>query len=82
MSVHIRAKFLCASETRYGYGDSRTYKFTAMYDPDTPEDRRYAKATPSGALEMQVDNPSAQFTPGAYYYLDFVPVDAEVAAQQ
>lgn len=81
MSVRIRAKFLCASETRYSYGDSRSYKFTAVYDPDVPEDQRFSKATPSGALEMQVDNPSAQFTPGSFYYLDFTPVDAELAAQ-
>ena len=81
MTVRIRAKFLCASETRYGYGDSRSYKFTATYDPDTPEDQRFAKATPSGSLEMQVDNPSAYFTAGAFYYLDFEPVDAELATQ-
>lgn len=83
MSVRIRAKFRCISVTTHCYGQegSGTYKFQAMYDPDIPEDQRYAKATPSGSLEIVVDNPSAQFTVGDYYYLDFVPVDAELATQ-
>ena len=84
MSVRIRAKFRCCSVTMHCYGTegSRTYKFQAMYDPEIPEDQRYAKATPSGTLEMVVDNPSAEFTVGDYYYLDLVPVGAELAAQQ
>lgn len=74
----IRAKFKCISETRYAYGQegAKTVRFQAMYDPDLPEDQRFAKATPSGTLEMLVDNPSAQFEPGQDYYLDFTPVDA------
>ena len=41
-----------------------------------PEDQRFSKATPSGSLRMQVDNPAAleQFEPGKAYYLDFTPV--------
>jgi hypothetical protein len=82
MSFRIRAKFRCVSETKncYGFPDSRVYKFQAMYDPEIPEDLRYAQATPSGSLEMTVDNPSAQFTVGAYYYLDFEPADVDLAA--
>lgn len=83
MSVRIRAKFRCMSETKHaGLGDQRTYKFTAMYDETIPEDQRYAKYTPSGALEMVVDNPSARFEVGESYYLDFTPVNAELVAQQ
>lgn len=82
MPTIIRGKFRCASVTMNCYGEgSRIYKFQAMYDPTIPEDQRYAQATPSGTLEMVVDNPSAQFVLGDYYYLDFVPVDVEVAAQ-
>lgn len=78
----IRAKFKCTSETRNAYSqDSRTYRFQAQYDPSLPEDQRFAKATPSGSLEILVDNPNAQFTLGADYYLDFVLVD-EAAAEQ
>lgn len=81
MSFRVRAKFRCVSVITNCYSDaSRIYKFQAMYDPDIPEDQRFAQATPSGSLEITVDNPSAQFTCGAYYYLDFVPVDVEAAA--
>lgn len=53
----------------------RTYKFMATYDPDMPEDQRYADATPSGQLTIRVDNPAVEFVPGQYYYLDFTPVE-------
>jgi hypothetical protein len=45
----------------------------AQYDPELPEDVRYSKATPSGRIEMQVDNPPARafFKPGKAYYIDF-----------
>lgn len=70
-----RAKFRCASETRHAHTDAKTVKFQAMYDPDLPEDQRYAKYTPSGSLEMYGDNPAVQFEVGADYYLDFTKVD-------
>lgn len=80
----IRAKFKCISETHHAYGQegARQYRFQAQYDPNLPEDQRFAKATPSGTLEIHVDNPSAQFTLGADYYLDFVPVDEAAVEQQ
>ncbi|MGW9025934.1 hypothetical protein ACWGQ5_17360 [Streptomyces sp. NPDC055722] len=53
----------------------RTYRFTATYDTSVPEDQRYAQATPSGSLHIQVDNPNVVFEPGQSYYLDFTPVD-------
>ncbi len=80
MSARIRAKFRCISETTNCFNpDSRIVKFMAMYDPDIPEDQRFATATPSGTLEMTVDNPAARFEVGQFYYLDFTPVDAELA---
>ena len=57
----------------------RTYRFTAQYDQSIPEDVRYAKASPSGELRIQVDNPAVSFTPGRSYYLDFTEVPAEPA---
>lgn len=51
----------------------RTYEFSATYDPDVPEDQRYALATPYGQLTIQVDNPAVSFVPGQQYYLDFTP---------
>jgi hypothetical protein len=56
--------------------ESKIYRFHAVYDQGlAEEDRSFAKATPSGTLEIQVDNPNAQFELGAFYYLDFTPVE-------
>ena len=43
----------------------------AVFDDGIPEHRRFAKATPSGELRMQIDNPAAleYFKPGEKYYL-------------
>lgn len=81
----VRAKFRCSTEThkRWGPADSQTarsYEFNAVYDPDVPEDQRYAKASPSGSLAIQVDNPNVTFEPGRQYYLDFTPVDEPATA--
>lgn len=53
----------------------RTYKFFAEYDHRLPEDQRFALATPSGSVEIHVDNPAVSFKPGKLYYLDFTPAD-------
>ena len=74
--MSIRAKFRCISETRHSHTEAVTVRFQPMYDPDLPEDQRYSKYTPSGSLEMYVDNPAVQFEVGADYYLDFTKVDA------
>lgn len=76
----VRAKFRCMSEThkKWGPEDShvtRSYEFMAVYDEITPEDRRFAKATPSGSITITVDNPAVVFEPGRSYYLDFTPVE-------
>jgi hypothetical protein len=77
----VRAKFYCNAETHKKWGAQadkvvRSYEFQAMYDSETPEDQRYAKATPVGSLTIQVDNPAVTFEPGKSYYLDFTPVEA------
>lgn len=75
--TRVRAKFRVISETRFTNSDdgARQIRFQPMYDPDLPEDQRYAKYTPSGNLELHVDNPAVQFEVGRDYYLDFTPVD-------
>jgi hypothetical protein len=73
-----RAKFTCQSETKHAWNPAvRGFKFSAAYDPDIPEDQRYAKATPTGNLEITVDNPNVNFEIGKSYYLDITPVDTE-----
>lgn len=75
----VRAKFRCSSiNPAPGVSDeARHVILEAQYDETLPEDQRYSKFTPSGKLEMVVDNPPAlaQFTVGQTYYIDFTPVD-------
>ena len=73
----IRAKFRVTDITQHNY-PGLTVKFQAMYDPETPEDRKFVEATPSGHLEMLVTNPAAleELQIGRYFYLDFTPADS------
>lgn len=74
----VRGKFVLREVIRYSFGgDSRELVFYAQYDPDLPEDQRYAEATPSGKIEMNVDNPAAlaQFELGKAYYVDFTAAE-------
>lgn len=77
--MNVRAKLRCSTETAIRYSavpnDSRVYKFFAVYEPEVPEDQRYAKATPNASLEMTVDNPAVSFEPGKTYYLDFTEAE-------
>jgi hypothetical protein len=70
-----RAKFLCSSATHFSHNkDARRYTFTPVSDSNTPENAAFTKYTPSGSLEILVDNPAVSFTPGKYYYVDFSEV--------
>lgn len=73
----VRAKFRLISITQHSWSDTaKTLEFTAEYDTTIEEDRRFAKATPSGTFKMLVDNPVAlaQFELGKQYYFDVTPV--------
>lgn len=80
--MNIRAKFMLQSHivTSYG-GDYKAHEFvfSAQYDDTIAEDRRFAKATPTGQLRMTVDNPSVveEFASkvGKQFYLDMVQAD-------
>lgn len=52
-------------------------RLNAVYESGAPtaENVRFAKSTPSGMIEMSIDNPDAWgvFTPGASFYVDFIP---------
>lgn len=75
--MSVRAKFQLHSVTDHAYG-GKTLRFQAVYDQSTEENRRFTKATPSGSMEMTIDNPAAseQFQLGKYYYADFSPAEA------
>lgn len=76
---NVRAKFRCNSVERFGpdSGAMRTYRFTPQYDTSIPEDQRFSKYTPSGALSLTVSNPSVEFVAGRDYYLDISSAEEE-----
>ncbi len=73
----VRAKLYLAAVTEHSWG-GKTLLFETRYDDSIPEDQRFQKATPSGKVELNIDNPSAlgQFEIGQHYYVDFNPVSA------
>lgn len=78
--MQVRAKLRLSHITERNWGGSepqRTLRFDCQYDQSIPEDQRFAKATPSGFIELQVDNPAAlvQFKVGQTYYVDFTPAE-------
>ena len=80
----VRAKFT-VTEHRPPYlnaPDQNEVILRATYDPDSPEDQRFARATPVAEIRMLVDNPMAfeQFTLGRVFYVDFIPALPSEAA--
>jgi hypothetical protein len=75
-----RAKFRCSEIThrpKHNGTDEtiRTTKFQAVTDEGIPENQRYHTATPSGSIEITVDNPLVDFVPGRSYYVDFTAAE-------
>lgn len=72
----VRAKFRCDSATTHSWNPSmKTYVFSAVCADEVEENRRFHKYTPSGKLEISVDNPEVNFELGKEYYLDFTPAN-------
>lgn len=59
-------------EYQSGY-KQRKVILSALYDESIPEEKRFQKATPSGNIEMSIDNEAAlaEFTPGKKFYVEF-----------
>lgn len=72
----VRAKFTVQAIKEFSWG-GKEVTLGAQYDQSIPEDQRFQKATPSGQITMQIDNPAAlvQFPLGRAFYLDFTPVE-------
>jgi hypothetical protein len=72
----VRGKFVVTVNAPQPYGIGNLIVLEPRYDPDLPEDQRYMSATPSGKVELRVDNPAAlaEFAVGQAFYLDFTPV--------
>ena len=73
----VRGKFRLSAITRVAYNPQAVLvKLEAVLDDGIEENARFAKATPSGSVTMQIDNQSAanQFSGlGQYFYVDFTP---------
>ena len=81
----VRAKFKVTAVVTTQYGPTHSQTQVVMepqYDSKVAEDVSFSKATPSGRLEMQVDNPDAltALSIGTQFYVDFTPVEAPVPA--
>lgn len=75
----VRAKFRCIKVSKTSYNSTQIiYEFQAMSNDGTPENERYHRFTPQGALSLTVDNPAIDgfYVLGQDYYLDFTPVGA------
>lgn len=74
-----RALFDCVSETRTA-GTYRSFKLQAVTpkygtpDADDPEVNAFWTATPTGTIELGIDNPDAHLQIGQRYYVDLSPV--------
>ncbi len=72
----VRAKFVVQSVKQWAYGGREIEATAVTGGPnEIPENQRFHKATPSGKITMNVDNPSAAevFVPGMEFYVDFTP---------
>lgn len=82
----VRAKFTVSKIESHFYAGKeqpgKTVVLTPQYDESIPEDRRFAKATPSGEMRMYIDNPSAveYLKAGEAFYVDFTAVEKPVSA--
>lgn len=79
----IRSKFvftgIVTREGKYANGEkaiTRNMEFMAVYG-NSPENKLFWEATPSGKIELQVVSDSAikQFDIGSEYYVDFIKVE-------
>lgn len=77
----VRAKFRVTSLVTTEFGPhstpSKRIVLEPQYDQKLAEDVSFSKATPSGRIEMQIDNPVAleRLTVGKTFYVDFTPVE-------
>lgn len=79
--MSVRAKFIVSEVTEYQGNAGKRVKLYPVTADDIAENQRFHQYTPSGNIEMHVNNPPAadQFKPGMAFYVDFteVPVKAE-----
>lgn len=76
--MNVRAKFKVTSVKQVDWSPTiRVVGLTAVSADDVPENQRFHKYTPSGTVEMTIDNPLAAeaLALGKAFYVDFTPVE-------
>lgn len=72
----VRCKMRLDEIRSYPNTTQQTFIFNVCYDDKIPEDQRFYKYTPSGHMQITVDNPNVQesYKLGNYYYFDSIQV--------
>ena len=82
----VRAKFQCseiAKRASWGNGPHETDQVT-LVAVSNDQNKTWSKWTPSGKIEMQINNPDAlnQFSIGSFYFVDFTEAPAAEADEK
>lgn len=80
MSGTVRAKFKVSEIIERQFTPTysqKTIVLSPQYDQKVAEDVSFQKATPTGRMEMQIDNPVAieRMPIGKVFYVDFTPAE-------
>lgn len=72
----VRCKFVVAAIEDTLSPDTKAVTFVTRYDPNLPEDQRFTRWTPSGSMQVMIDNPRAlaELKLGESYYIDITKV--------
>lgn len=70
MRAKVKVESVCVTE------GSDTVRMRPVTQSDNPEDNSYARYTPNGLIELQIDNPNlrGKVQPGDVFYVDFSKV--------
>ena len=72
-----RCKFTVESVTHHAYGGRDVKLRTAYDEPLSKEDRAFSNATPTGSMEITIQNSKVfdVFKPGVKVYVDVIPIE-------
>lgn len=71
-----RCKFRVVAVTDMGENSPKKIELAAQYDTSIPVEKRFFSATPTGKVEIHVNNPAVieAMQVGRSFYADFTPV--------
>ena len=86
-SMAVRAKFRVIERTERTYSSApapKTQESVKLIAVTDEANKSWAKYTPSGSIEMSIDNPAAldQFKVGDVFFVDFTPAPATEAEEK